>query len=196
MAGEVSASSLESLVAHWGRLASALDEAAAVVAEIEERYGNQQGRLARGATRDAVFGVLATIKVIDGITDRRLLPLLSDVLVPRGSPEPDWRNLIGMRDILAHQMWSVDPEIVWRTATDEFPVIADIVGRVFINAGVVTLAASSASSSADVVAVLDSGPTALALRQGRAVVFAEATRGFGVLAATRSGIDLRWAEAG
>lgn len=189
MAGEVSASRLESLVVHWGRLANALDEAAAVVAEIEERYGNRRGRLARGATRDAVFVVLATIKVIDGITDRRLFPLLSDVLVPRGSPEPDWRNLIGMRDILAHQMWSVDPEIVWRTATDEFPVIADIVARVFINPGVVT-------SAADAVAVLDAGMPASALRQGGAVVFAEATRGFGVLSATRSGTALRWAEGG
>jgi uncharacterized protein with HEPN domain len=35
----------------------------------------------------------------------------------------DWRGIIGMRNIIAHGYFSIDPDIVWKTIQDDLPVL-------------------------------------------------------------------------
>ena len=38
-------------------------------------------------------------------------------------PKAPWRNIIGMRNILVHQYFEVDLDIVWDAATNELPFL-------------------------------------------------------------------------
>lgn len=49
-------------------------------------------------------------------------------LEPR-APELPWREVVGMRNILAHVYWDVDTDIVWEAATVHLPVLAEHVAR-------------------------------------------------------------------
>ena len=40
-------------------------------------------------------------------------------------PQIAWRSMIGMRNILAHQYGDVDQQIVWTTASQDVPALAD-----------------------------------------------------------------------
>ena len=40
------------------------------------------------------------------------------------APDLPWREVVGMRNILAHVYWAVDPDIVWEAATIHLPVLA------------------------------------------------------------------------
>ena len=44
-------------------------------------------------------------------------------LEPR-APDLPWREVVGMRNILAHVYWAVDPDIVWEAATVHLPALA------------------------------------------------------------------------
>lgn len=37
------------------------------------------------------------------------------------SPEIDWKGFAGLRDVLIHQYWGVDFEILWNILQDEIP---------------------------------------------------------------------------
>lgn len=51
---------------------------------------------------------------IDNINDT-VFPTLAAI------PKSDWKNLKGMRVHLAHKFWDIDPQILWRAVTEEFP---------------------------------------------------------------------------
>ncbi|MEO6059643.1 MAG: HepT-like ribonuclease domain-containing protein [Candidatus Limnocylindria bacterium] len=36
-------------------------------------------------------------------------------------PELPWREMIGMRNLVTHDYWQVDPAILWRTVTRDLP---------------------------------------------------------------------------
>ena len=44
--------------------------------------------------------------------------------------EDDWRGLKGMRDRLAHAFWNIDPQILWSTVTEDFPVLYALVATI------------------------------------------------------------------
>ncbi len=36
-------------------------------------------------------------------------------------PQLPWREMIGMRNLVTHDYWQVDPAILWRTVTGDLP---------------------------------------------------------------------------
>ncbi len=39
--------------------------------------------------------------------------------------EIDWRAIIGMRNVIAHGYFSIDPDIVWKTVREDIPALLD-----------------------------------------------------------------------
>lgn len=45
------------------------------------------------------------------------------------APKVEWRKIAGMRDLIAHAYFSIDPEIVWDVVTSKLPTLAAEVKR-------------------------------------------------------------------
>ncbi len=67
-----------------------------------------------GKTRDAVIRCLEVI----GEAVKRLPPEILET-----HPDVDWAGFARMRDILTHQYFGVDLDIVWDAATREVPLL-------------------------------------------------------------------------
>ena len=61
-----------------------------------------------------------SIKGIDKLTDKKLLPLYSEV---------DWRGAMGIRDIIAHHYFDLDAEIVYNVVKNDFPLLLSTIRR-------------------------------------------------------------------
>ncbi|MCU0845837.1 MAG: DUF86 domain-containing protein [Spirochaetes bacterium] len=45
-------------------------------------------------------------------------------------PEIDWQAIIGMRNVIAHGYFSVDPDIVWKTVREDIPALLGQIGKI------------------------------------------------------------------
>ena len=43
-----------------------------------------------------------------------------------------WQSLKDMRSRLAHAFWSIDPEILWTTVTQDFPALLDLLSMIIV----------------------------------------------------------------
>jgi uncharacterized protein with HEPN domain len=48
-------------------------------------------------------------------------------------PSIPWKNIIGMRDILAHQYFKIDLDVVWSTVTRHLPSLKKTVQEMLVN---------------------------------------------------------------
>lgn len=46
----------------------------------------------------------------------------------------DWKNIVGMRDVVMHEYFGVDLEIVWRTIQKGLPKLKDVVEKMVADA--------------------------------------------------------------
>lgn len=56
-----------------------------------------------------------------------------DVTFRNQYPSISWKNIIGMRDILAHQYFRIDLDVVWSTVTEYLPPLKETVQVMLIN---------------------------------------------------------------
>jgi uncharacterized protein with HEPN domain len=45
-------------------------------------------------------------------------------------PEVPWRKMVGMRNRLVHAYFEIDLDIVWKTATEELPLLLSILRKI------------------------------------------------------------------
>ncbi|WP_456087864.1 HepT-like ribonuclease domain-containing protein [Parabacteroides sp.] len=76
---------------------------------------------------DSICMLLVTIgeaiKNIDKYTHKSLLPKY---------PEINWRNVMGLRDIIAHQYFNVDAEIILRIVKINIPQLQNVIKQIII----------------------------------------------------------------
>lgn len=63
------------------------------------------------------LAVERTVEIV-GEAARRVSPEFQ-----QAHPEIAWRDMIGQRNILAHDYGSIDPEEIWKSATESLPVL-------------------------------------------------------------------------
>ena len=61
------------------------------------------------------------LKNLDKVTGTALLP---------GYPQVDWKRAKGMRDVISHQYFDVDAEVVLHTCTTHVPILRDTIARI------------------------------------------------------------------
>ncbi|MCL5055875.1 MAG: DUF86 domain-containing protein [Firmicutes bacterium] len=61
-----------------------------------------------------------SLKKLDKITEGKLL---------KKYPEIEWKKVVGMRNIISHQYFDVDAEVVFHACTIEMPHLANIIEK-------------------------------------------------------------------
>ena len=55
--------------------------------------------------------------------------------IAENAPEIPWDDIRGMRNVLAHEYFGANPEIVWRTVKEAIPPIIEPLKRLLASAG-------------------------------------------------------------
>ena len=102
-------------------LADILEAAAAVRAYTR---GGKAAFLRNAMARDAVIARLTQIgEAIKGAQS-------GGIDLETLAPEIPWRQIAGMRDVISHQYWRTDPEIVWSVAAKDLKPLEAAVRRI------------------------------------------------------------------
>lgn len=87
----------------------------------DDFYASPGGMMRLESTCMLLIAIGESLKGIDKLTDRQLLPQYPDV---------DWKGAKGLRDIIAHRYFEIDAEIVFETVIDVIPTMRATVERI------------------------------------------------------------------
>jgi uncharacterized protein with HEPN domain len=73
---------------------------------------------------EKVFAVLRALEIIGEAS--RQIPFEAQ----QQYPHLPWQEMIGMRNVLAHEYFGVDNRVVWRTVREDLPASRDEVGKI------------------------------------------------------------------
>lgn len=59
-----------------------------------------------------------TVKNLDKVTDGKLLPMYTKI---------PWKNVMGIRDVMAHHYFEVDADVVYKVITDDLYPLSDAI---------------------------------------------------------------------
>ncbi len=102
-----------------------------VIARMDRTEGARDPDLAT-ALRKYVQDTCEAIKQVDNALNKKgsgLAPLLFEI-PDRSHGEMSWRDLIGRRDVIAHQLLTVDDQRVWDEARRDFGSLYEMLSRV------------------------------------------------------------------
>jgi uncharacterized protein with HEPN domain len=51
-------------------------------------------------------------------------------LVREDYPDVEWKEIMAMRNILVHEYWGIDENVVWNTVKNDLPILKDIIIRI------------------------------------------------------------------
>lgn len=98
-----------------------IEEAAARVISYSENIDSYQyyylspaGMERLESTCMLLIAIGESIKGVDKLTDKKLLPLYTEV---------DWKGAMGIRDIIAHHYFDLDAEIVYNVVKNDLPLL-------------------------------------------------------------------------
>ncbi|MGB3237895.1 MAG: DUF86 domain-containing protein [Geitlerinemataceae cyanobacterium] len=75
------------------------------------------------SNREKVLAVVKLLEIIGEATKKIPYELRNKY------PEIPWSSVAGMRDILVHEYWQVDVEVVWQTVKESLPVLARVISE-------------------------------------------------------------------
>lgn len=71
--------------------------------------------------------VIRNLEIVGEATKRVSMDLRSQY------PDVPWREMAGLRDVLIHNYFGVDNEIVWNVVTNELPLLKDLGSKKFLS---------------------------------------------------------------
>jgi len=81
-------------------------------------FSSNEGVILLNAVYMKLFAVGEEIKSLDKHTNKTLLPKY---------PTIQWKNIIGMRDVIAHHYFSLDADQVFDTLQEEVPELLNVI---------------------------------------------------------------------
>lgn len=96
-------------------------ESTVAVVHYDDFMKSMQGKILFNSTCMCLQSIGEAIRQVDDRTERQLFAKY---------PGVEWRQIIGMRNILSHEYLSVDPELVLDVVKTELPLLKNVIGQV------------------------------------------------------------------
>ena len=76
----------------------------------------------------------ATVKSIENVTESvKEVDKINSNILSQLFEITEWKQIKGMRDVVAHQFWKLDHDVIWDTARNELPELHKLLGNLNIN---------------------------------------------------------------
>ena len=85
--------------------------------KVDDFYMNESGMILLDSVCMKLIAVGESVKNLDKITDKELLV---------NYPAVNWKDVMGMRDIIVHHYFDVDPDVVLQTLREDIPLLLGV----------------------------------------------------------------------